>query len=1166
MVVLAPFLRLSLALALSSLALPRAAWGGSQGMSLAPHLGLEVVASGFDRPTAARVTSTGDWLIALQAGEVLALRSDGAQNVCLDLTDEVNRFADLGLLGLALDPGFEPNGGPHSHLYLLATVTDALGIDAPPGTDDRPTWGQVLRFRVETNGAGDWVAQPATREVLLGRREPDGRAPTALAALSSSHTGGHLAFAPDGSLLVSTGDGADFAFADTGGAQPFGFEDFVHPVTGLRGPLPLEQDLGSFRASSLESLSGKLLRIDPDTGLGLPSNPFFDGDPGSARSRVFALGLRNPFRFALEAGTGSTDPALGDPGRVWVGDVGSTLFEELNLVALAGADFGWPCFEGFDPQPDFTIDCSGATGLAPSFAFAHDPAQTVAATAPLFDALGLPAVAPLSISLCVGQGYSSANAPSAVPTDWLDQPIAFDPFTGFLLRAAHDGAGQGGSTQGASAQLTGLHTLATGLTGVVDVMRCPTTGDVFVLRLGFATAAGSLERLVPGSNLAPVAQLLASPASGVAPLDVTFDASASTDGDFDPLQYRFDFGDGAPEVFGSASVVQHAYPNSGLYLATCEVSDGFGGLSARTVPVAVGDNLPLVEILQPASGTEFTAVVPVEATGLGFAPDGSPAALSWSLDRLDNGVWTPGIQAGPGSNFSFLVEPPPDPAAVRVYALRLTATLDDGSTSRRSSFLHVAGQQVDDTGTLLPIQPALPLAAGSANPDVEVLRDGLAPTDGSASGSALFETRFDPPLVGEHSLGYELPGPAQAGGVFCALELTTGAFELLGGWFVDARVEVRSAGIWTPVPELLLDPLWPSGAALPAGGEHTRFRLAFEPTPGDAIRLIGTPGGTAGSAFVRASELRVLRSAPGLHVDLETDYSPLATPTAEFETGGSTLPADPQHPGLAVLVDGTEPPLGSTTTWGQVSGIDGTDSTPEDWFGLHFEAPVPLTGLLIQSGWPSSGEGFFEALDVVARLGDDAPFASLAGLQLVPRFAPGSSGSAPFSAYQATFEATPVTEVRVTGSVAGPTAVSASLAELRATGRWFDPALCGFEAVAAPGSLHPLELRSAGGGFAGEPFGVLVEGAAGPGPGFLWLGFELIQLPLGGDQVLLWLPEAVNLFPLAFGPSGQSALGLELPPNEALVGIEIGLQAAVLAPLTVLGWQLSDGLRLTVCP
>ena len=135
MVVLAPLLRLGFALTLSALALSQPALGGPNGQSLAPHLGLELVASGLDRPTAARRTAAGDWLIALQAGEVLALRPGGKQNVCLDIQDEVHRFADLGLLGLALDPGFEADGGPQSHLYLLATVTDALGVDAPPGTD-----------------------------------------------------------------------------------------------------------------------------------------------------------------------------------------------------------------------------------------------------------------------------------------------------------------------------------------------------------------------------------------------------------------------------------------------------------------------------------------------------------------------------------------------------------------------------------------------------------------------------------------------------------------------------------------------------------------------------------------------------------------------------------------------------------------------------------------------------------------------------------------------------------------------------------------------------------------------------------------------------------------------------------------------------------------------
>lgn len=93
------------------------------------------------------------------------------------------------------------------------------------------------------------------------------------------------------------------------------------------------------------------MRVDPLTGLGVPTNPFWDGDPNSNRSRVYQLGVRNPFPFTIHP-----------TGEVWIGDVGDTEWGEINH-GPAGADFGWPCFEGGSgglvPEPRFqsTVDC-----------------------------------------------------------------------------------------------------------------------------------------------------------------------------------------------------------------------------------------------------------------------------------------------------------------------------------------------------------------------------------------------------------------------------------------------------------------------------------------------------------------------------------------------------------------------------------------------------------------------------------------------------------------------------------------------------------------------------------------------------------------------------------------------------------------------------------------
>ena len=65
-----------------------------------------------------------------------------------------------------------------------------------------------------------------------------------------------------------------------------------------------------------------------------------------ARSRVWALGFRNPYRCVMRPGTGSTDPAAANPGSVYVGDVGWADWEELSVCTAAGQNFGWPLYQG----------------------------------------------------------------------------------------------------------------------------------------------------------------------------------------------------------------------------------------------------------------------------------------------------------------------------------------------------------------------------------------------------------------------------------------------------------------------------------------------------------------------------------------------------------------------------------------------------------------------------------------------------------------------------------------------------------------------------------------------------------------------------------------------------------------------------------------------------
>ncbi|MBL8581033.1 MAG: PQQ-dependent sugar dehydrogenase [Rhizobiaceae bacterium] len=261
----------------------------------------------------------------------------GAQSVVLDIRNIVNSSGDRGLLNVVLHPDFQNN----HYLYAFyvadppetATATGAQGTD---GNGNR--FSYLVRYEVDMSGAKPTIA-PGSGTILLGGAadslsdisgsgtlnftQPVNSGYTAsdidpvtggykkdfLKVDSQSHAGGGMAFGPDGKLYVAIGDGTSFSYADPR----------THEV----------QDV--------DSLSGKVLRIDPITGMGLADNPFAEqGHLDSNQSKVWQLGLRNPYVLSF-----------GDDGRLFISETGWSSWEEINTGGK-GANFGWPYFEGGD--------------------------------------------------------------------------------------------------------------------------------------------------------------------------------------------------------------------------------------------------------------------------------------------------------------------------------------------------------------------------------------------------------------------------------------------------------------------------------------------------------------------------------------------------------------------------------------------------------------------------------------------------------------------------------------------------------------------------------------------------------------------------------------------------------------------------------------------------
>jgi glucose/arabinose dehydrogenase len=283
----------------------------------------------FSLPVQIAFLPDGRKLVIELSGLVWTMLPNGTKwpTPFLDLRDEVRAHHDLGLVAVAVDPDFATN-----RWVYLGYVVDPMN---PPEDDDQ--FCRLTRYRMDSTPPH--VADPSTRQVLIGETWTDG-----FPTLTFSHTIGTIRFGPDKSLLVSAGDGGHFMVTDAGGHDPNAF-----------GPEKTDssEDMGAFRARSVNSKAGKILRVDKETGLGLPSNPYWDGDAGSDRSRVWAYGFRNPYRFCVRPGTGSADPEDGDPGVLYVGDVGWNDYEEFDIVTGGGMNFGWPCFEGEPLQPEY---------------------------------------------------------------------------------------------------------------------------------------------------------------------------------------------------------------------------------------------------------------------------------------------------------------------------------------------------------------------------------------------------------------------------------------------------------------------------------------------------------------------------------------------------------------------------------------------------------------------------------------------------------------------------------------------------------------------------------------------------------------------------------------------------------------------------------------------
>ena len=247
---------------------------------------------------------SGRLFVAERQGRIRIVKNGVAQaEPFLDIVDKVESgYIEQGLFSIA----FPPTEQPKSDFYVCYTSVAGNLV--------------LARYRIDPGNPDR--ADRDSEEVVLQVEQP-----------TFYHHGGQLAFGPlDGYLYMSTGDG----------------KYNVPPSTAA-------QDMGS--------LLGKLLRIDVESTTPYaipPTNPFVPNE--QARPEIWALGFRNPWRFAF-------DPSTGD---LYLGDVGQHTWEEINFLpgaSAGGENFGWPIAEGKHCYPGTTCDMNGLT--SPVIEYAH---------------------------------------------------------------------------------------------------------------------------------------------------------------------------------------------------------------------------------------------------------------------------------------------------------------------------------------------------------------------------------------------------------------------------------------------------------------------------------------------------------------------------------------------------------------------------------------------------------------------------------------------------------------------------------------------------------------------------------------------------------------------------------------------------------------------------
>ncbi|WP_405397492.1 ThuA domain-containing protein [Maribacter sp. Asnod2-G09] len=540
----------------------------------------------FFEPTEMAVLPNGNVLVAQRRGEVMLYNDETkelSEVLKLDVysktlnTPGVN--AEEGLMGLQKDPDYANN----HWIYLFYSPTGDEWVN------------RLSRFKFE-DGKFDVASEQVIMDVDSQRE-------------ICCHTGGSIAFGPDGLLYLSTGDNS----------TPFNEKGVKYVNNGFAplNDIPGHEQYDARRSSgNTNDLRGKILRIKvkEDGTYDIPEGNLFPVGTDKTRPEIYTMGHRNPYRISIDM----------KRGYVYWGDVGPDAradslgvrgprgYDEMNQAKKAG-NFGWPLFIGnnfaynaydyetgktgapFDPEKPIN-NSRNNTGLTEL-----PPAMPAYVYYPYVDSQDFPQTATGGRNAMAGPTYYSDmyQGDEKLPSYYDGKVIIYDWMRGWMFAVHLDENGDFSKMEPFAPEVK--------VNSLIDMEVGP-NGKIYLLEYGsgwFSQNANSSLGYIEfnGGNRPPlINEVTVSETAGKTPLTVNATVEAS-DREDDTIKYIWDFGNGDTKETTEPNA-SYTYADAGVYKLKVTVADDKGeeaisestsivaGNSRPEVAISLGDSTP----------------------------------------------------------------------------------------------------------------------------------------------------------------------------------------------------------------------------------------------------------------------------------------------------------------------------------------------------------------------------------------------------------------------------------------------------------------------------------------------------------------------------------------------------------------------------------------------